>query len=570
MALCCVIFLLLPMFAAHAAEGENAEGTAVDLVILIDDSTSMFPNTNGKGGNDPAQMRREAAAIMLNLCEMRSSRAAVLSFGGYVRDIVPIGMDYDGGLISISGEHVENREVLTDAVLRPKGMMDYTNVAAALARAAALFDRTPAIQGNQRVVLLLTDDKPYVPPVAHASTQECVENGERLLKDLMAQNPLYDPDNPGHARVNVVRLLNQSTAASDNSGLYEEIASTTGGKVYAANQAADLPQQFSNMMADQIGSRLDAVRAEPYLKPDGTYGIGINIPNHSVTEANILMNLDGVLEDSVRLHQSLQAGQTQADIATVDHKTVFGSSTASFMQYKILADNKNGVWELTYQPNPKTAAGVGGTQPSATVLVLFSYNLTLQGGLAVTSAKNPISAMEKNDPLTLTARFLSEDGTPSTDMLLYQPQKTVSGQTVGIGVRAWAVQKAQAGAALALPENALTLTPSQQGQGMFSLSCKPADLGVTGAGDYLLYLHAEGDGLVRDLLSPIPFTVINNPPVFLQDPQVHLSIHDPAVQGMPGQAQAQLGLGSGALCYDADEGFDRVRLTGASMDTRVV
>ena len=570
LALCCTICLLSPLLAAHAAESEGATGTAIDLVILIDDSTSMFQNASGKPGNDSNQMRREAAAIMLNLCELKTSRAAVLSFGGYVRDIAPLGMNYDDGLISISGDSIENREKLTQAVLRPKGMMDYTDVAAALERAAELFGSTPEIRGNQRVVLLLTDDKPYVPPYTNPKPQECVENGEQLLKALMKENPVYNPDNAGHARVYVVKLLNQSSSMAESNGLYELVARQTGGRVYAAQQAAELPQQFSKMMADQIGSRLDAVQAEPYQKPDGSFGIGINIPNHSVTEANILMNMDGVQADSVRLYQPLQTGQTQADAAITDNRTVFQSTTPSFIQYKIVADNQNGVWELTYRRDPAVAAADAEAQPNATVLVLFSYNLTLQGGLAIVGDQHPVAALEKNDALTVTARFLDESGEPSTDKLLYQPQGTVSGQTVGIGVRAWAVRKASAGGAADMPGSALALTPSQQGQGMFSLTCKPADLGVTGAGEYLLYLHAEGDGLVRDLSEPIPFTVVNNPPVFLQNPSITLPIHDPALPGMPGQAQTVIGLGDGNLCYDADEGFDRVTLTGASMDTRIV
>jgi hypothetical protein len=567
--LLCFACLLRPAQPARATETKAATGTAVDLVILIDDSNSMYGSV-GKTGNDPNKLRREAAAIMLNMCELVSSRAAVLSFSDGTTDVVPRGLSYAEGLIPISGEHLDNRQKLVSEVLRYNLAHANTNVGAALKRAAALFDATPPQAGNQRMVLLITDDNPYVPPVEGATPAQSQAYGEQLVNDMMDTSAQYDPTNPNGAHIYVVKLINPSLPAKENRGLYERITSTTGGSVYTAYSADDLPQSFAELLARQIGSTLSTVQAEAYPKTDGTYGINIRIPNRSVAEANILIHLSGIKADSITLYEPLQDGQARPALAFADGKSVLRNQTRSFLQYKIANVTKNGNWELTYALDPKANAQGAAQKPNATVLVLFSYDLSLAASLQVASGKNPLSAVEKNDTLSLKAQFLDAAGKPSTDMLLYQPVETVLGQQCGIRAQAYALPSNAVQDAGVVPKTALAMTPIDRGEGGFSLTCKPQELGVDGAGDYLLYINAEGDGLVRDLPEPIPFTVKNNQIVFPRDRSVTLYIRDPNKPGMPAEASEEIRISDGTLCYDADAGVDTLTLTAESLDPRVV
>ena len=65
-------------YAAKQAEYDISQlqqaNAALDLVILMDNSGSMYKNHDG---NDKLAYRYDAAAIMLNMCEAQGTKAAV-------------------------------------------------------------------------------------------------------------------------------------------------------------------------------------------------------------------------------------------------------------------------------------------------------------------------------------------------------------------------------------------------------------------------------------------------------------------------------------------------------------
>ena len=77
--LCALVLLLAaaPAYAVSQAEYDISQlqqpTAALDLVILLDNSGSMYVDT---GGNDVESFRYDAASIMLNMCEAQGTKAA--------------------------------------------------------------------------------------------------------------------------------------------------------------------------------------------------------------------------------------------------------------------------------------------------------------------------------------------------------------------------------------------------------------------------------------------------------------------------------------------------------------
>lgn len=77
---CLLLMLAAALLLPCMAVADTANG-ALDLVILLDNSGSMYKTRSGVG-NDFESFRYDAASIMLNMCEATGSRAAVYEFYG--------------------------------------------------------------------------------------------------------------------------------------------------------------------------------------------------------------------------------------------------------------------------------------------------------------------------------------------------------------------------------------------------------------------------------------------------------------------------------------------------------
>ena len=561
MALLGVVMLLMTTLPAYAQQTSPSASTAMDMIILIDDSSSMYQTKAKPLGNDPDKLRREAAAILLNMCETTASRAAVFSFGGTsVRPVVPEGFSYDQGLLSISGkEGLKFRQSLTNEITTYGDWISSdTRVDYALRKAAATFDATRTISTNQRVILIVSDGKPSSPHSKGDTTEQGYQNGLSDALAAVAENPMFDPAQPNSAKVYVVEINNEDFATNSNDP-YVQIVTPTGGKVYNANSVQELPGRFAEMLADQIGSTLTNDKVVAIDNGDGTYTLPVRIPNQSVTEANILMSSAGILPDSVELYRPTSDGSSQ--LAYVDNQTVFFNKTKSFVQFKILNTASNGTWRLTYRKDP--AAEV---EPAASVTVLFSYNLEIQADAQVSGKQRTLSTMEKTDGLDINAWFVDSQGVASTDTYLYQPvTQDELGNSQGIQTVVYALPAA-AEASDTIPASAVVMAPLAKGNNGFELRVKLSELGIVTSGDYKLYIHAEGDGLKRDLVEPIPFTVVNQPPQFVGSTSLPFLINDPADTDPDHGMVKALSLQDGDLFVDSDIGIDTMTLTAQSSD----
>ena len=85
--LCLLLAVTLTVLLCSCTALADSANGALDLVILLDNSGSMYRNSLG---NDAESYRYDAASIMLNMCEATGSRAVVYEFSG-VKEINEIG-----------------------------------------------------------------------------------------------------------------------------------------------------------------------------------------------------------------------------------------------------------------------------------------------------------------------------------------------------------------------------------------------------------------------------------------------------------------------------------------------
>lgn len=132
-----------------AASAQAETPPASQLLLLIDNSTSMYEKSGGIG-SDPALLRIQAAKLFIAYLGVDSTGAAhqlgVIFFGGEARLVAPLTPLTNG----------ERRDTLIRLIETPE-RMTWTDPAAALTLAETTF---PTSGGTRQAVVLLTDGKP--------------------------------------------------------------------------------------------------------------------------------------------------------------------------------------------------------------------------------------------------------------------------------------------------------------------------------------------------------------------------------------------------------------------------
>ena len=486
--LACVLILMSALCVSASAENS----AAVDLVIVLDNSSSMYDQIPY---SDPKGYRYHAAAAMLNMCETESSRAAIVYFAGYpetqaigrnaVDMPVSIALWNADGSENVTGKY--NREYLTAQLGErdPSKTSGNTYLGKAMQMAVKLLDNGAATRGdNQPIILVLADGKNHPDDKA---------NLEAAVRDAAAKGYKIYP----------VLLKNKDNTEIDETAIatFTKMATDTGTQpLDALVNPSELPEIFSQIFAAQIGSTL--VNAQPVAQGDGSYLMDINIPNLSVLEVNILMSLEGV--DDVLLYNpagSLAHGVSPINIGKNKKGDIL------FKLYKIVKPDDIGVWKLAFNAEPAALETIK-------INVLYSYNLDLQGSVQSVGT----TTAYKNSQLVLSAQFM-EEGTASADSHLYSE---------GIQATAYLVKKG---------EEKTDSTPSvvlEPRQDRFEKTVTLMDFGISESGEYELLFHAEGDGLIKDA-PRVPLSVQNRAPVVnaaAVPSQIALEIDDPARQSL--------------------------------------
>ena len=470
------LFLLTGLFLVHADAQNSA---AVDLVIVLDNSSSMYderPYSDQKG------YRFYAAAAMLNMCESESSRAAIILFNweatvqksngnNTVTMPVSIALLNADGSTNYLGRG--NRKFFTDELIarNPKETQGLTYLGTAMQKAVQLLDAGKDTRGdNQPIILVLAD-------------------GENDSHDAANLDDAIDRAKASGYKVYPVLLKNANNTDIDDSSNtnYTQMAEKTGGISLTLQNPLDLPRIFSEIFATQIGSTLVSVDYKENEDQNGYY-MEINIPNLSVLEVNILMSLNGV--------SNVSLANPNGKTGTLDVQTTDIGSR--YKLYKIVKPETTGKWKLSFNADSSALNGIQ-------VTVLYSYNIELQG--SVVSDNSPKAY--KNSQYQLSARFF-DGAAPSTDKNLY---------TEGIKAKAYLVKQ---GEKITEDTKSIPLEANTYKTG-FEKKVTLEDFGIDGSGDYEIVFHAEGDGLLKD--SPrYPLHVENRNPVTITTGAIPKSI----------------------------------------------
>ena len=528
--LLCVL-LLCTVSPAFATSG------AIDLVIVLDDSGSMYKEDDG---NDAEGYRFDAASIMLNMCGIEGSRAAVLYFANETREVTSINSGnnafyvFDRGqngqapkkhpmpLSDISLSNPANlRKVFTDKLSNGFGtdahsMTDSlvkqaqsrsnpgpTNLGNALYWAIDILDQGEADRGDrQAMILVLADGKCDDPEVLESALNACKSKRYKVYTIL-----LQNSDKP----------IDES---DDEIGLFRSLSSATGAlDTFSPSDAMDLPNIFTEIFADQIGSEVTPMELDSkYDEATGTYTISIPVPNKSVAEANIMMPTSNGLVSNVRL---CKPGTTTP--AAADRKSLFIFKTAYFNQFKLIdptSDDMLGVWRLIYKKDPQA-------QDDISVNIVFSYNIELEGNIQ--TAPTTGNDYYKGDRVDLKAVFVDDQGMESTDELLYRGVGPEDPNAIRCYVRL--VPKGMEEPTAVKKATALELEPDRGNRCFYLNAVSAADFGITRSGDYEFVFTAEGDGLIREAIR-VPFTLINQAPAGNVPAKTVLEIEDPNAESL--------------------------------------
>lgn len=512
--------LLIVLSGALWSSASANNEAAVDLVIVLDQSGSM---KSARPYSDPDGYRYDAAAVMLNMCEVENSRAAVITFSSKttvlsLKNAKPVTMpqpiallDANGAINSLGNDNRQDyTKQLTD-LAKSNPSQGSTYLGTAMQQAVQLLNNGKATrQGNQPIILVLADG-----------------NNEDADSEKMDQAVRDCRDN-GYKVYTVMLMNTQNTDVQLNDSAYnkfKEMATTTGGQHFELQDPTQMPTIFSTIFADQIGSNLTLIEKKAVRNSDGTYSIEVAIPNRSVVEANVLIQLKGL--SNIRL-------QTQdGKEAPVNNKDLFRFETAKFLQYKIVKPQNPGVWKLTFNKDDDVNDNIS-------VNVLFNYGVDLQG--RVDSA----GTVYKSTQVKLKAEF-TESGSPSTDDLLYS--------SPNMSAKVYLIKK---GGQVASDSPSLALDPAGL---RFEKTVTLKDFGVTLSGEYELVFTAEGDGLVRSS-APVAFTVMNQAPeaqAYNVPASIALIIEDPNAADF--NADDTYTLNASAFVSDADNDALTGRIT---------
>ena len=497
-ALCLALALVCAAAPRTALADDPSPSGKLDLVILLDNSGSMYRSSNSH--NDPESYRYDAAAIMLNMCEASGSRAVIYEFsnnkltsvGGY-QQLTAID------LTDSTRAHLIQQLTQRTITTFNKNGSGNSPLGLALQEAVDNLDAgAETRKDRQPIILILADGDADDPNQLEAAKQACIKQGYKIYTVLLS-NDFKD------------------------AATLERLARETGGRSFTLLDASELPQQFSQVFADQTGAELTTIPIEPHRVDDSddAWEMIINIPNRSVLECNIMLPTAGLSDIHLYRPDDLDVTDGNKDVYTF---SVGGSSSFAklshprFQQYKIIApDDENtelGDWRLTFRADSEaTAKNISAT-------VVFNYDLSLQ--------YEPKTLQNNKDGnVALTAWFETQYGGSSTDTMLYRGED-------GIQCVAYLVNDPKAELTDRTPSVTLVNDAARmQFSGTFRLSDFPE--GISGrrkAGTYYVIIKVTGDGLVRES-APIRFDVSNiGPRQTVDTPDTQLLIQDPNAENL--------------------------------------
>ena len=531
--LCAVMLLGCVPFAQ--AETQQESGSAVDIVLLIDQSGSMWydsANTKAVEANDPNGNRLDAAQMVIGLLGMNGSRVAYVPFAARVYDNADTSFHTINGPADYRAKMAECEALRGSVAGANDENTGGTDFAEALAYAYNLL-ASRRDTSNQPMIILLTDGGLEI---GNSNTDG------RLNKVYYVWNPrteLFDrtkDENGQLKKVNVYTksipnhqwyaedLLRDATAAcaskgypvytvalaadrnSDHYQTLRQISNDTGGESIAINKGdssglARLPAYFGEMFATRIGSSelktLTAVCIDPATN---LYEVKFVIPNNSVMEANLFVPGEGIGD-----HYMLDGENNRPS-----NNAVTKLSSENFDLYKLTNPRPFGIWKLRFTKTDSNASDINFN-------LLYNYDVVLHGYVSEDGYNRYEDGytFQRGDTLVFTSQFFdNREGRLSTDERLYNyPEDTTD------PIDDWCIMKATyeihhvtgtTSAKVASGSMEVNGAQYYTRVALPDLKRDPEGFNGLAAGDYFMLIHVEGSGLVREVT--VPFTLVNTPP----------------------------------------------------------
>ena len=273
-----LIALICSLTAFAAPSGAKA---GIDTVLVLDSSGSLDSRNNP---TDPDLISFEAAKVFIDQVEMQGSRIGLVVFGTDIEKEYPV--------TEISSE--ADKQAIKDAIDEAKNIranhrekLD-TDIGEAAEHAVNLLKDAGDV-GNQKAVVFFTDG---VIDFGQVQVDDATKAQMVTDSTQQAKNAAADASDNG-VRIYTIGL-NYNNSLKDDS-LISEMASTSNGKMHKISSAEEVPGIFFNIFAELIQSKnLESAIEDITITNEEEYGEAVfNIPNSSVTEANITMRPQG-------------------------------------------------------------------------------------------------------------------------------------------------------------------------------------------------------------------------------------------------------------------------------------
>ena len=531
--LCAVMLLGIVPFMPAQAETKQEAGSAVDIVLLIDQSGSVWYQDGDV--SDPDGLRLDAAQMVIALLGRNGSRVAYVPFGSRVFGNADTSFHTIGSTEDYRSKMTQV-EKLRDNGRGPNGENgDGTDYAEALAYAYNLLaDRGPD-ETNQPMIILLTDGdmrfdtqdnrlkKPYyiwspktrrfetasasdytwiyVDPIQNNSGAKKVLYACDLLDEVVAQ-----------CRISGYPVYTVALNADSTSEHYAELNSISGstgaGKVFAVAKGdhsalTELPIYFGAMFAKRIGSsELTVLKPRPVPGQPNVYEVKFVIPNNSVMEANLFVAKDGIVGTPELF---------DADTNEPGTSSVTELSSKNFVLYKLNNPSPYGIWCLRFTAKDAEAAS------KISFNLLYNYDVVLHGYVSEDGYNRYEGGytFQRGDTLVFTSQFYdNREGRLSTDPRMYDyPDDPTDPIDDWCKMNATYEIRQVTGTTSQLIESGKMMVKGTQfyiERPMWDIKKDAAGNNTLGPGEYFMAVRVEGSGLVREVV--IPFTLENTPP----------------------------------------------------------
>ncbi|MDO4866181.1 MAG: VWA domain-containing protein [Clostridia bacterium] len=403
LALMMAAMLALGMLGGLTGALAEVKNPGLDVVVVIDFSFSTFPGLGNNNPADPETMCLDAATMLINMCDAKFSKAAIVPFTDEQRFID----DYNASHGSLWKTWIDvsdpvRRRALCDSLYAND--VDYasganlhtglTNYALGMQQALDLMSRSDT--GNQKLVLVLGDG---------ISKPASAEN-EQMAVDCARQIEAFG------GRIYCMQFGNDPNGQN----LLRSIA-TSPETYWSGVQPSELKDRFSGVFAELIGTEQETVTAQAGDGDDIVFDI--RIPHKAITEVNVVVDRNKIEGGvSVQDNNGQQIGDGPNLIMyTNDHTLSAGSSGLKgqayqrydFVSLKIIEPDP-GTWKVS----ARRAADVSADE-QMTIDLLYNYQIELAAGL--TGADD--NAFRKNEHVTIESWFVDATGAPSSDISLY-------------------------------------------------------------------------------------------------------------------------------------------------------